>query len=601
MSEITPSPHPGMGAIPHAHRTSFRVWAPHATQVYVMGSFNRWSRRSQPLANEGNGCWSVDAPGVQAGDEYQFVIVNGAQEFERIDPYARAVTGSVGNAIVHDPAFDWEPGDYKTPGWNEMVIYEMHIGTFNDRPGGSPGNFNGVIRKLPYLQDLGINVIQIMPSMEFAGGFSWGYNPSYIFAIERDYGGPDAFKHLIKAARAHGIAVIFDAVYNHFGPTDLGLWQFDGWSENGKGGIYFYNDWRSSTPWGETRPDYGRGEVRQYIRDNALSWLGEYWIDGLRWDSTIYLRNVYGYNNDPDHDIPEAWSLMQWVNSEAKARFPWKIMIAEDLQGNAALTADVSQGGAGFDAQWDARFVHPIRQALIAVNDEARSMEAVRDAIGFRYNDDAFERVIYTESHDEVANGKARLPEEIWPGNAGSWFSKKRSTLGAALVFTTPGIPMIFQGQEFLEDKWFHDQDPLDWSKRETYRGILHMYRDLIRLRRNATGKTRGLCGQHVDVFYLHDHDKVLAFHRWDRGGPRDSVVVVTNFANRRYQNYRLNFPRQGVWRARFNSDWARYDPESGSAAHGNAVQARDAGDGMTFYGELDIGPYSAIILSQDE
>ncbi len=107
----------------------------------------------------------------------------------------------------------------------------------------------------------------------------------------------------MKAAHAHGIAVLVDVVYNHFGPGDLDLWQFDGWSENGMGGIYFYNDWRAKTPWGDSRPDYGRGEVRQYLRDNALMWLEEYRVDGLRWDSTLYIRNVEGNNNNPANDL----------------------------------------------------------------------------------------------------------------------------------------------------------------------------------------------------------------------------------------------------------------------------------------------------------
>jgi alpha-glucan phosphorylase-like protein len=178
-----------------------------------------------------------------------------------------------------------------------MVIYEMHIGTFNDQPGGPPGNLSSAIEKLPYLQELGINTIAVMPVMEFAGGFSWGYNPALIFAIESDYGGPRAFKEFVKAAHVNDIAVIFDVVYNHFGPSDLDIWQFDGWSENDKGGIYFYNDWRSQTPWGETRPDYGREEVRHYIHENSIMWLEEYRVDGLRWDMTAFALRMSGYHN----------------------------------------------------------------------------------------------------------------------------------------------------------------------------------------------------------------------------------------------------------------------------------------------------------------
>jgi 1,4-alpha-glucan branching enzyme len=600
MLPVVASTHPGMGALLHDGVTTFRVWAPHADQVYVSGSFNQWSRRATPLASEGNGYWSADVASARAEDQYEYVLVNGDAELPRIDPYAQHVTNSVGKGIIYDGAFDWGDQAWNTPQWHELVIYELHVGTFNDQVGGPPGNFDGVIVRLPYLADLGINAIQIMPPMEFAGDYSWGYNPAYIFSIENEYGGPTAFKQLVKAAHASGIAVIFDVVYNHLGPSDLDLWQFDGWSENGKGGIYFYNDWRSNTPWGDTRPDYGRGEVRSYLRDNALMWIEEFRVDGLRWDATAYIRNFAGNNEDPGNDLPDGWSLMAWINDEINARQPWKITIAEDLRNNPWITSDTGAGGTGFDAQWDGGFVHPIRAALIAADDAARDMRAVRDAILHHYNDDPFERVIYTESHDEVANGHERLPEEIWPGNAGSWFSRKRSTLGAALVFTAPGIPMIFQGQEFLEDQWFQDQDPIDWSKMDTYAGILAMYRDLIRLRRNWYDTTAGLGGSAVDVFHVNDDAKVLAFQRWKSGGPRDTVVVIVNMANRIFEDYAIGLPRAGLWKLRFNSDWQGYSADFGATPSFDVAAESAPRDGLPFSGTVDIGPYSTLIFSQD-
>ena len=353
--------------------------------------------------------------------------------------------------------------------------------------GAEPGNLEGVIRRLDYVRDLGFNCIELMPTGEFAMSHSLGYNPAHIFAVEEAYGGPHGLKTLVKEAHARGIAVILDVVYNHFGPSDLDLWQFDGWTENGKGGIYFYEDWRSSTPWGDTRPDYRRGEVRQFIRDNALFWLEEFRFDGLRWDATGQIRNARG-GNHPGDDLPEGWELIRWVNAEVNARQPWKLLIAEDLQTNAAVTRNPDQGGAGFDSQWDAQFVHPVREALITPHDGARHMHAVAHAIRFAYDGDPLKRVIYTESHDEVMNGRARVPHDVNPRNAASWESQKRSTLGGALVFTAPGIPMIFQGQEFLEDGWFVDADPLDWTKLERFGGIHRLYHDLVHLRRNCVG-----------------------------------------------------------------------------------------------------------------
>jgi 1,4-alpha-glucan branching enzyme len=584
-----------MGTSLYAGGVTFRVWAPFASSVFAAGTFNEWSATANPFASEGNGYWSVDVPGAKVGDEYQFVIRNGNQELWHKNPYVSEVVNSSGNAIIHDPNFDWTGEDFVMPPRNELVIYEMHVGSFNDAEGGGPGTFDEVVPKLGYLRDLGINAIEIMPVLEFPMSFSWGYNPSNPFAVESALGGPQGLHRFVKAAHAQGIAVIMDVVYNHFGPGDLDLWRFDGWSDwNHNGGIYFYDNDRAHTPWGDTRPNYGRPEVRQYLRDNALFWLNKYRIDGLRFDSVLNIRSVDG------RDLPDGWSLLQWINNEIRSTQPWKITIAEDLQNNEWITKSTDEGGAGFSSQWDAGFVHPIRDAIIAQTDADRNLDAVRDAVYHRYNGNAEQRVIYTESHDEVANGHARVPEEIWPGNAGSWFSRKRSTLGAALVFTTPGIPMIFQGQEFLEDEYFRDSAPLDWAKLDSHPGINVLYRDLIRLRRNWFNQTRGLRGQQINVHHVNNADKVIAFHRWENGGPGDDVMVVANFANRGYDSYALGFPRAGGWRVRFNSDWQGYSSDFGNQLGYDTFAGDGSRDGMPFEANVGLGPYSVLILSQD-
>ncbi|MFC1716499.1 alpha-amylase family glycosyl hydrolase [Candidatus Poribacteria bacterium] len=600
MLKSSSSTRAGMGAIPYQGGTAFRVWAPFASKVSVAGDFNNWSATDDLLASEGNGYWSVDVPGAMIDQKYKYVINDGSNPPWRSDPHARQIIGDNRDSVIIDSNVGWWWDTYEMPAWNQMVIYELHIGTFNDLPGDLPGDIESVVEKLDHLQDLGINAIELMPLVEFNSDFSWGYNPSRPYAIEDVYGGFRAFKRLVKEAHARGIAVIQDVVYNHFGPEDLDIWQFDGWNKDGKGGIYFYNDWRSWTPWGETRPDYGRSEVRQYIRDNALMWLEECEVDGLRWDSTIYMRNVYGKNNDPDHDIADAWWLMQRINNEINGRYPDKISIAEDLQDNDWITKSTGSGGAGFDAQWFSGFSHSVRGAIITSDDKARNMHDVANAIQHRRNGDAFQQVIYTESHDEVANYRSRVPHEIWPDEPGSWYSRKRSTIGAALVFTTPGIPMIFQGQEILEDEWFRDADPIEWSKKDKYSGIFQTYRDLIQLRRNWHNNTRGLRGQHVNVHHINNEDKVIAFHRWENGGPGDDVIVVANMANRSYQSYRIGFPRGGSWKVRFNSDSIGYSPDFGNHPGYDTTANSGDRDGMRYSGDVGIGPYSVIMLSQD-
>ena len=593
------TPQPGMGAVPTDHGVTFRVWAPNATSVNVAGDFNDWSDTAAPLESEENGYWSAHVPAAEVGQEYRYMIRHADELLSRIDPYARQVTSSIGNGVIYDPhAFDWGADAFTIPPWNELVLYELYVGTFNAVQDGMPGTLASAADKLSYLQDLGINAIELMPMMEFPGDFSWGYNPSQPFAVESAYGGPDALKAFVKAAHEHGIAVIIDVVYNHFGPSDLDLWRFDGWSQDDGGGIYFYNDDRSETPWGATRPDYGRDAVRQYVRDNALMWLEEYRADGLRWDAVSYIKNVNG-SDDPAKDLPDGWTLMQWVNDEIDRRSPGKISIAEDLKNNAWVAKRVSDGGAGFDTQWDAGFVHPARSVVTPPDDASRDLGALKAAILHRYDGDAFQRVIYTESHDEVANGRARVPEEIWPGHVENWFSRKRSTLGAALTLTSPGIPMLFQGQELLEDRWFHDRDPIDWERANAVDGILAMYRDLIALRRNQAGSTRGLCGQNVDVFHVDDEGKVLAFRRWDEGGPNDTVVVVVNLSNDAREGHVIGFPRGGLWHVRFNSDSRHYGDDFANHSTPDVTVVETSVDGLPCSAAVTVGPYTVVLFSQ--
>src|SRR5579862_6984294 len=600
---------PYMGAIPYndggPSGTTFRVWAKFAASVAVAGEFNAWSTVANPLFPEGDGYWSTDVAGAEAGDMYKFVLVNPAipAPLWRMDPYAGQIAHDAAgtlNGVIASAAETYEANGYSTPPWNELVIYELHIRSFVYGGGyQGTGSFDSAATKLQYLADLGINAIELMPLGEFTGDISAGYNPAYIFAVEDEFGGPDGFRDFVNQAHQHGIAVIVDVVYNHLGDSAGDMWQFDGWSQNGKGGIYFYNDWRSHTDWGETRFDYGRGEVCQYLRDNALRWLEQRFADGLRWDSTGSIRNVNDQNNDPGDDIPDGWSLCQWINSEIQRVQPWKISIAEDMKDNEWITKSQGDAGAGFSAQWGAGFVSIVRNSLITPDDNSRDMGAVSSMLGQRYN--AFQRVVFTESHDADSNGSQRVPEMISPGDPWSWWAKKRSTLGAAVMLTAPGTPMLFMGQGFLAGGWFNDDKMLDWSDAWRFSGITQLYRDLIHLRRNWFNTTRGLRAQNVNVFHVNDTSKVIGMHRWEGGGPGDDVVLVFNFGNQAYSSYALGFPRGGGWRVRMNSDAAVYDAYFGNWPTFDIDASGVGMHGMPVSGNISIGPYTAVIFSQDQ
>jgi 1,4-alpha-glucan branching enzyme len=602
---VTAGPDPGRtGSWPTGSGAAFRVWAPNATAAAVQLLDGALAGRSVQLAAEDGGYWSADVAGAAAGDGYLYAITSGSQVLSRIDPYARRVTNSAGSAFVYDEQqFPWGNRPYQSPSWDDLVIYELHVGTFGDAPGSPVANLEEAAAFLPYLQGLGVSAVELLPVAEFAGDRSWGYNPAVPFAVESAYGGPDALKAFVQAAHDLGIGVILDVVYNHWGPGDVDhcLWQFDGWSQDGLGGIYFYQDWRRPTPWGEkNRPDYGRPEVRQYLRDNALSWLRDYRLDGLRMDMTAYIRNVDG-GGDPARDIADGWLLLQEINTDITAAQPWKIVAAEDMQGNDWITRPVTDGGAGFPTQWDPDFVRQLRQAAITPDDASRDISAVAGALARQYSGRALARVIYTESHDADANGGARVPQEIDPSEPGSYWAKKRSTLAAAAVFTAPGIPMLFQGQEFLESKWFSDDRPVDWSKRGTYAGIVQMYTDLIHLRRNTSGTTAGLRGGGIQVHHVNPAGKVIAYRRWADGGPRDDTLVLLNFCSQAYDSYTIGVPGPGQWRVRLNTDWPGYDASFGGQPSDDCQARDEPRDGFPWSINVGLGPYTAIILSQDQ
>jgi 1,4-alpha-glucan branching enzyme len=584
-----------VGAIWHRDGVSFRVWAPFAQSVAVSGSFNSWGH--EPMASEGDGYWSAKVKGAKVGQDYKYLINTGVYEMFKNDPRALQVTTSAGNSVIVDQYFDWGDDHFIQRPFNQQVLYELHVGTFNRPDPATSGTFETALEKLDHLVDLGVTTIEIMPvgSMSLEHEW-WGYTPDYIYAVESLYGGRHQFLEFVKAAHSRGIGVVLDVVYNHFGPDEnLDLWQYDGWSENGKGGIYFYNDWRSQTPWADTRPDYGRPEVQQYILENVRMWLQTCHLDGLRVDSTIFIRNAKGHNDDPDNDLADGWNLLQQINSIGRKIKPGALMIGEDIGSNDYITKPKDAGGAGFSSQWEVSFPHVLREAVDSIDDVYRNLTGIANALTRRYNGDAFQRVLYSDSHDSAANGGARLSEEISPGNPSSIFARERSLLAAAIVLTAPGIPMLFQGQEFMQGGSFNDWQALEWRQAEEFAGIVQAHKHLIALRKNQYGNTAGLCGQSLAILHLNEEAKVLAYHRWDQGGAGDDVIVIVNFANRVQSDYHLDFPRQGTWTVRFNSSWQGYSPDF-EPIDLSQIETEN----VNATGILELAPYSVLILSQD-
>ena len=611
---VAPTPLLGMGAVPQQNGCVYRVWAPFASSVSVWGDFFHagnldtvsWDEVS--MARDGSsGYWSVFVQNALSDSQYKFKIScdgrqpsTHQQDAYKHDPYARDAISFGGNDVVVSRDFDWTGDDFQMPGWNEIVIYEIHIGSFN-KVAGTVGTFDEAVGKLDYVASLGFNAIEVMPAFDFDTVTSMGYNTALPFAMDNAYGHLAALKTFVKEAHKRGIAVILDVVYNHLGPQGLddGLARIDGWWQDDFDGIYFYQDVRAYTPYDDDRPDFGRGDVRTYLRNHVMTCLEEFHADGLRIDSTIAIRRSIGGLGD-NGDNPDGWTLLRWFGEEKRASQPWKLLIAEDLQNDAAITQDALFGGMGLDSQWDSWFLGKVRGAITAASDDARSVSDVAAAIAKSYNSAGpFQRVIYTESHDQA--DYKRLPDIIQPGNSDGWYARKLSTLGAAITFTSPGTPMIFMGQEFLEwQPWTDSQDvtPLDWTRVWSQSGTVSQYRRLAQLRRNWDNNTRGLRGSNTNIFWTDPAAGIIAFHRWDIGGEGDDVLVVLNLKGQSFDSYNIGFPQSGSWYLRFNSDWTGYYGDYSNFGYDTTAQV-GGNQGMPFNGNIGIGPYSTIILSQ--
>lgn len=594
----------GLGTYPASDAAgtgvSLRVWAPFAKGVAVVGMDDEEPDEEIALARERGGpTWGAFVPSAVGGQRVKYVVLGADdQQREKKDPRSRQVTDSAGRTALYDPrAFDWDEGSNRIAPWNELVLYQLHVGSFHSNENVRAPALDQAASKLDYLEDLGINAIALLPVHHFPGPFSGGYDPTDFFAVARQYGGPDAFKRFVAACHRRNIAVLADVVYNHVGPHENELWKYDGWHEGNYGGIYFYQDDRSRTPFGD-RLDYGREEVRSFILDNLWMYLCEYRVDGIRWDSTVNIRRT-GHDG---HDLPDGARVIREGNRLIKRHRPHAISIAEDLQDWADLTKPIEEGGFGFDSQWGSAFYWSLFPALTTSDDHARDMQRVGDAIGAMHHGNALSRVLYTENHDEawILNRKRRLPDAIDGANPFSYWARKRSTLGAAILLTSPGVPMLFMGQEFYATGDWRDAVPMEWTMNDTQRRILALYKNLIALRRNGGGASAGLAGRHVNVFQKNDTDKVLAYHRWEAGGPGDDVIVVANFSYQPKRQYRVGLPAAGTWTVRANTDAREHADDYSDVGGSNYAAEPIAWNGFAQSAELEIGPYSALILSQD-
>ncbi len=561
--------------------TRFRVWAPNAQSVSVIGSFNRWKPKADEMTvDKETGVWTVEIPRAEPGDEYMF-LVNG--ELERRDPRGREISAA-GKSVVHDPsAFDWDDTSPPAVRLGDLVIYQLHPGTFHDpSPGdGDMATLRDAVGKLDHLKELGVNCVLLMPVSEFGGNHSWGYNPTDPYSIERAYGGPDALREFVREAHRRGIAVHVDIVHNHYDNVDVHLKQFDGYGGGDNGhGIYFYEDEeRGMTPWGP-RPDFGRPEVRSYIADNIRMLFDEYRIDGLRWDSVV---NILRYNNGAS-DNPDGEKLIDEISAMIRSEYPGKISIAEDAVGDER-----------FDGSWEYAFHHEGPDNSNGVVPQLVRPPGETDVgdIAKRLQTDlGLARVVYTENHDETGrlNGKRRIVSDVDEDDPHGLDARRKHALAGVLTLTAPGVPLVFMGQELLEDAEFHDSNPLDWERGELSERSTKLFRDLIRLRRNLDGRGAALQDTRIRILEQDPDKQFLAYRRYLPGKPEDDIVVLVNFSPDPIEEMPFVFPRSARWEMLVNTDDPQYGADfTGRAARWNSFESNKL--------PVTLAPFSAQIF----
>ena len=528
----------------------FRVWAPHAEQVDVLlQTGGKWRANEQahshPLSRSANGYWSATVPDVAAGTLYRFAITYQGQTRQKLDPAARDVINSALTAhdgrsdnasiVVENKPYPWV--DFRTPAFENFLIYQFHVGSFagrNDEYQKPIATFRDVESKLPYIRSMGFIAIQPLPISEFAFDRSWGYNPASFFACESAYGTPADLKHLINAAHQQGLAVIFDVVYNHAGPGDNVLWQFDGYEH--EGGIYFEGG--ATTPWGRG-PAWWKWEVQDYFYQHARMCLEEYRADGLRFDMTQlingnYLRNV-------------TWKLRQ--------DFPDKYLIAEHHPADPWI---INTGN--FHATWDAEAHHECQRALAGDRPVDRLL-SILDRQPFPHSWNVVNYL--TGSHDDVGdfnNGNAEEGIHNWDrrhrylidllGGRHNEVARAKCRLAWALCVAMPGTPLNFMGSECLLASphvawgYWHDgvdqwgDHRFDWSIAGDALGI--EMRRLVTAANQMRWQHPALRSDDFQIVHVDRTNNVVAFTRQFYG---DRLLVVANFGEQGFaaRDYQLS------------------------------------------------------------
>ncbi len=581
---------------------SFAVWAPNARGVRIAGDFNAWDGRAHPMRSLGaSGVWELFVPAIGDGVRYKYEVLGADRRWRlKADPMAFATEGPPATAsVVFTPAYEWTDAEWLArraaadPATGPMSVYEVHLGSW--RRGLS---YRQLAEELSaYVVDMGFTHVELLPVAEHPYGGSWGYQVSAYYAPTARFGTPDEFRYFVDHLHERRIGVIVDWVPAHFPKDAWALGRFDGTP------LYEHADPRrgEQPDWGTYVFDFGRPEVRNFLVANALYWLQEFHVDGLRVDavaSMLYLDysrrdgewapNAYG-----GRENLEAVAFLQEMTATVAERVPGALTVAEESTAWPGVSRPTHLGGLGFDFKWNMGWMHD-SLGYLARPPVYRSFHHSELTFSMMY---AYsERFILPISHDEVVHGKGSLVRKM-PGERWQQLASVRALL--AYMWAHPGKTLLFMGCEFAQETEWAESRSLDWWLLDLadHRGVHDLVRDLNR----AYAGRPALWSQDADpagFSWIDANDaasNVLSFLRWGADG--SVIACVANFAGVPHENYRLGLPAAGTWAEVINTDSTAY-AGSGVGNLGAVEAAGEPWHGQPASARLRLPPLGTLWLA---
>ena len=550
---------------------AFSVWAPNADRVSVVGNFNGWDGARNPMRRLGSsGVWETFVPGLKSGELYKFEIRNGRHKFLKADPYGAMMevppdTSSIvfkSKYKFHDRG--WLTKRQKRQAWREpLSIYEIHLGSWRRiaEEENRPLTYREIAPLLAdYANENGFTHVEFLPLKEHPYGPSWGYQVSAYFAPSSRYGTPDDLRFLVDHLHQQGIGVIMDWVPAHFPKDAFALGRFDGTA------LYEHEDPRKGEhpDWGTYIFNYGRHEVRNFLIANALYWLREFHLDGLRVDavaSMLYLdysrkEGEWVPNEFGGRDNLDALSFLKELNEVTHRECPGVLMIAEESTAWPQVSRPVYAGGLGFDFKWNMGWMH---DTLKYFQTDPLFRGGNHNALTFGLLYAWSENFILPFSHDEVVHMKGALLNKM-PGDQWQKFANLRALY--AYMWAHPGKKLLFMGGEFGQWSEWTETRSLDWHLLETpvHKGVLELIKDLnqLYLKHAALWESDTDASGFSWIEVDNAAANVIAFRRIAPSDGKE-VICVCNFSPVVRDNHRIGLPRKGTYKQIMNTDAEKY------------------------------------------